>query len=100
MATSPSFFGTEEPESSNPPSMVMTIPNDPPLNMREACRTPAYATALSQLLDRVGGHDVTDDLVESGLDHQSAARVVRHSKKLLDDAKSGPGSLLIGTGAF
>jgi hypothetical protein len=78
----------------------MNLPQDPPLNLREACRIPAYATALSNLVDRVGERDVTEDLVESGLDVETARRVVKDSKKLLDDARSGPGNLLIGTGAF
>ena len=66
--------------------------------MREACRTPAYAKALSLLIDRVPPEDVTDDLTKLGLDEPGAARVVKYSKDLLERAKNGPGNALIGIG--
>ena len=81
-------------------SSLVSIPKDPPRDLREACRIPAYATALSQLIYRVPGADVTDDLVNSGLDSADAAQVVKNAKRLLDDAVSGPGNLLIGIGTF
>src|SRR5688572_13114424 len=78
----------------------MNLPKDPPRNLHEACRIPAYATALSQLIYRVPGADVADELVHSGLDSADAVQVVKNAKRLLDDAVSGPGNLLIGTGTF
>ena len=76
----------------------MNVPEQPPRDLKQACRIPAYAKALSELIHRAHERDVFGDLIQSGMDSESARRVIENSKLLLDETKAGPGNLMIAQG--
>lgn len=78
----------------------MHVPDVPPRDLRDACRIPAYANTLAQLSHRISERDISDDLAQSGVDRDTAARVIRESREILHSLKMAPGNLLIAKGAI
>lgn len=78
----------------------MHVPDAPPRDLREACRISAYANTLAQLSHRISERDISDDLVQSGVDRDTATRVIRESREILHSLKMAPGNLLIAKGAI